>query len=394
MSEKKFNVIGISDNREQFFTPEILDIISSGKIFSGGRRHHEIVASILPEDAVWIDITAPLESVFERYTEHDEILVFASGDPLFYGYANTLTRIFPNADIIVYPTFNSLQLLAHKMLLPYADMVNVSVTGRPWKGLDVALLENRQLIGVLTDNKKGPKEIASRLLDYGFDNYMMVVGECLGNVSESVTKYSLQEVAGHSFKNPNCVILQMTYLRKRHFGIPENLFAHLEGRSNMITKMPVRLLSLSMLDLDGRSVMWDIGFCTGSVSIEAKLNFPTLDIVSFERRKESRTLLEENCRRFGVPGIEGVIADFMDCDLSHYPTPDAVFIGGHGGRLVDMVNRVYSVLNENGVIVFNSVSEESCKAFKDAVSKCGGKIEQQHRLSLDNHNPITIIKAT
>ena len=69
------------------------------------------------------------------------------------------------------------------------------------------------------------------------------------------------------------------------FGIPEEQFELLDGRANMITKMPVRLLSLSLLDLRNRSVMWDVGFCTGSVSIEAKLQFPHLDIVAFEKRE-------------------------------------------------------------------------------------------------------------
>lgn len=393
MSEKKFTVIGISDNRNQFFAPEILEIIASGSVFSGGRRHREIVSPLLPADAVWIDVTVPLEMVFERYAEHKDVVVFASGDPLFYGYATTLRREFPDAEIEVYPAFNSLQMLAHRLLLPYAEMVNVSVTGRPWKALDTALLEDRPLIGILTDHKKGPAEIAERMLYYGYDNYVMSIGECLGNEMERITTLPLRVVTGESFSNPNCVIIRMTAPRKRFFGIPESEFAHLDGRSNMITKMPVRLLTLSMLDLYGRSVMWDVGFCTGSVSIEAKLQFPKLDVVAFERRSESKSLLDENCRRFGVPGINGVIADFMDCDPGSYPAPDAVFIGGHGGRLDEMVERIYSVINKDGVIVFNSVSQESCRAFKNAVGKCGGVIESEHIMILDNHNPITILKA-
>ncbi|WP_301425147.1 precorrin-6y C5,15-methyltransferase (decarboxylating) subunit CbiE [Bacteroides caecimuris] len=393
MSEKIFHIIGISDQRNQFFTPEIIELISKGKVFSGGRRHHEIVAEVLPGDAVWIDITVPLDKVYRHYLYHNDIVVFASGDPLFYGFANTLRREFPSAKISVHPTFNSLQLLAHRLLLPYAGMINISVTGRPWKALDVALLENRPLIGVLTDHKKGPLEIAARLLNYGYDNYEISVGECLGNDTENIKTLSLQEALVQSFANPNCVILQMTSARRRYFGIPENLFAHLAGRSNMITKMPVRLLSLSMLDLYGRKVMWDVGFCTGSVSIEAKLQFPALDIIAFERREESRNLLDDNCRRFGVPGITGVIADFMDCDLSDFPRPDAVFIGGHGGRLDTMVCRIYKVLNKDGVIVFNSVSTESCQVFRRAIESCGGVIEAEHTMILDSHNPITILKA-
>lgn len=161
----------------------------------------------------------------------------------------------------------------------------------------------------------------------------------------------------------------------------------------MITKMPVRLLSLAMLDLFGKSTMWDVGFCTGSVSIEAKLQFPELDIVAFERREESRKLIEENCRRFGTPGIEGVIADFMECDLSQYPAPDAVFIGGHGGRLDEMVERISKFLRPGGCMVFNSVSDESCKTFMTAIEKCGRRIVESHRLHLDSYNPIMIMKA-
>ena len=268
------------------------------------------------------------------------------------------------------------------------------MTGRPWKGLDTAIIRQCLLIGVLTDHKKGPAEIAGRLLEYGYDNYMMTVGENLGNESEELVRsLSLEEATGNSFSHPNCIILTKTYSRKRYFGIPETEFFHLEGRTNMITKMPVRLLTLSMLDLYDRHTLWDIGFCTGSVSIEAKLQFPSLEVVAFERREESRELLVKNCRKFGAPGITGVIGDFMDCDLSRYPSPDAVFIGGHGGRLDEMVGRIYKVLNKGGVLVFNSVSAESCNLFRKAVEAYGGIIEAEHILILDDHNPITILKA-
>lgn len=393
MFERNFKVIGISDSRQQWFPPEVTSIIKSGKVFSGGKRHHEIVAHLLPSDATWIDITVPLENVFKEYTHYTDIVVFASGDPLFFGYAVTLQREFPDAQIDVFPAFNSLQLLAHKNKLPYSDMICVSLTGRPWKNLDVALIRNQQTIGILTDRKKGPAEIAERMLYYGYDNYDMGIGECLGNSTETVRTLTLRQAVKTEFKNPNCVILQMSENRKRFFGIPEKKFSHLEGRDNMITKMPVRLLSLAMLDLFGKSTMWDVGFCTGSVSIEAKLQFPELDIVAFERREESRKLIEENSRRFGTPGIEGVIADFMECDLSQYPAPDAVFIGGHGGRLDEMVERISKFLRPGGCVVFNSVSDESCKTFMTAIEKCGRRIVESHRLHLDSYNPIMIMKA-
>ena len=63
----KFYVIGITDKPHPFFPPEVLEVIQSGHTFSGGKRHHEIVQEYLPEGAEWIDITVPLEKVFEQY---------------------------------------------------------------------------------------------------------------------------------------------------------------------------------------------------------------------------------------------------------------------------------------------------------------------------------------
>ena len=90
----------------------------------------------------WIDITTPLDAVFEQYQSIvSDIIVFASGDPLFFGFANTIRRKRPEAEIVLYPTFNSLQLLAHRLVMPYHDMRIVSLTGRPWPEFDKALID-------------------------------------------------------------------------------------------------------------------------------------------------------------------------------------------------------------------------------------------------------------
>lgn len=393
MSEIKFKIIGLTDSGKQFFSPEILTVINSGNIFSGGIRHHEIVKDFLPPTHEWIDVTVPLDKVYKEYLKYKDIVIFASGDPLFYGIAATLKREFPDSDIKVYPAFNSLQMLAHRLLIPYAAMVNVSCTGRDWHEFDSAVIQQKKYIGVLTDRKKTPREISGRLLDYGYENYKIFIGEKLGNDQEKIKSLSLKEAAVREFQTPNCLILERLYKRKRYFGIPESEFFHLENRSNMITKMPVRLLSISMLDLYDRKVLWDIGFCTGSVSIEAKLQFPDLKVIAFEKRKESETLMEKNIRKFGTPGIDYIIGDFMDCDLSQYPSPDAVFIGGHGGNLEEVIDKIFKYLNPGGVIVFNSVREENCELFRKAVEKNGAMVSASHTMKLDNHNPITVMQA-
>ena len=391
---KKFTIIGLTDSREVFLPPRLLDVIARSQVFSGGIRHHGIVASLLPADAVWIDITVPLEAVYEQYRRFDEVVVFASGDPLFYGFAATLKREMPDTEIVVYPAANSLQTLAHRMLLPYADMRCVSLTGRGWEAFDEALIRGERLIGALTDHHKTPAAVAARMLEYGYDNYRITVGEQLGNeASERVRSLSLDEAMHAEFVTPNCLILERLSQRFRPMGLPEGEFELLDGRVNMITKAPIRLLTLSKLDLGRRTSFWDIGFCTGSVSIEARLQFPHLKVTAFEVRPQCDAIIAVNARRFGAPGIEVVMGDFMEADLNALPRPDAVFIGGHGGRLKEILQRIREVLLPGGVVVFNSVSEASRELFVEAATAAGMQVTGTTRVAIDTFNPIEIIRA-
>lgn len=390
---KKFWIVGIDDSARQEFSREVAAVISAHRVFSGGKRHYGLVRGFLPPQHVWIDITVPLDDVFGQYAGYEEVVVFASGDPLFFGFANTVKNRLPQAEIKVFPCFNSLQMLAHRLLMPYHDMRIVSLTGRPWHEFDRALIEGCAKIGILTDRQHTPAVIARRMLYYGYSNYRMTVGELLGNTAERVRTLELPFVAAADFAFPNCVILEQTAVRERFFGIPESQFHLLDGRTRMITKMPVRLLTLSMLDLHNRRSFWDIGFCTGSVSIEAKLQFPHLQITSFEVREEGRELMEWNSRRFGAPGITVVTGDFTRMNLSSYPAPDAVFIGGHGGKLAQVMLILAILMRPGGIVVFNSVSEESLALFREEAEAACFRIIRECRLAVGEHNPITVVQA-
>lgn len=391
---QRFYIIGMSDDRRLYFSPDVRAVISRGRIFSGGKRHHEIVMDLLPAEAEWIDITVPLDHVFTHYEAHPEVVVFASGDPLFFGFANTIKRKLPSAEIILFPSFNSLQTLAHRMVLPYHDMRTVSLTGRPWDAFDAALISGEKLLGVLTDREKTPSLIAARMLEYGYDNYRMTTGEALGNREEErIRNFSLEEASRSTFRFPNCLILERTEPRPRPFGIPEREFHLLDGRSKMITKMPVRLLTLNLLDLRYKHSFWDVGFCTGSISIEAKLQFPQLTVTAFEQRPEGKELMERNSRKFGTPGITALIGDFLETDISGLPAPDAVFIGGHGGKLPEILQKIDKVLLPGGVIVFNSVSEESLMLFRQGITQINRQVTECVRIAVDSYNPIEIMKA-
>jgi len=402
---KRFIVIGIPDAREGITLPEM----PPGSVFSGGKRHHELVKGLIPEDAEWIDITVPLSDVFAQYARTERpVVVFASGDPLFFGFANTIRRELPDAEIQVVPYFNSLQMLAHRLVMPYHDMTIVSLTGRPWHELDRALIERRQKIGVLTDGDHTPAAIARRMLEYGYDGYWMSIGEHLGSETEErVTTLSLEEAAHSAFQRPNCLILEMhegcSLATDKPFGIPDSQFALLDGREKMITKRPVRLLTLAALELQNRRSLWDIGFCTGSISIEARLQFPHLYVTAFEIREEGKRLMDINTHRFKTPGITSIIADFIEVPVDNCIPPDAVFIGGHGGRLKEVMKKAAGVLLPGGVMVYNCVAPESVtdkrihtdsqQVFEMTAHELGLVLEEPMRVAINDYHPIIILKA-
>lgn len=392
-----FTIIGLSDNPYMTFSPELQHVIQSHSCFSGGQRHHELVRPFLPGEAEWIDIKVPLSDAFEQYRNHDKVVVFASGDPFFYGFGATIQKRMPDAEITLYPGFNSIQTLAHRLLMPYQDMRMVSLTGRPWHELDRALIENAPLIGVLTDQEHTPASIAGRMREYGFTHYRMYIGEHLGNPDrEQITRsLTLCEIEQDNFDTPNCLILESVgdKMPYRQLGIPDHLFEHLDGRDKMITKAAIRILDLSYLQLDRRKHFWDIGFCTGSVSIEAKKQYPHLHIQAFEVRPECKTLMEVNTHRLSVPGIDVHIGNFLQEDVSTLPAPDAVFIGGHGGRLKEIVHKITDRLAADGVIVFNSVSDDSYESFTNAAREAGLHLNAPVDITVNNYNPIAILCA-
>lgn len=389
-----YYVIGISNNPNFILSDEVNVLLHKHLVFSGGKRHYELVKPLLPINHLWIDIAGDMPTLFQKYKKlNQSIIVFASGDPLFYGFGNTIKKNHPDAKVKIYSHFNSLQLLCQRNSIPYQNMVNTSVHGRSWEELDIALIRQSELIGILTDATKTPTAIAQRMLDYNFNNYKMIVGETLEGEHEKISHLSLKECTTQFFDALNCVLLIKEQQKQKQFGIADIEFLGLENRPNMITKMPVRLVSLSQLDLYNRKTLWDIGFCTASVSIEAKTQFPHLTIIAFEKREECSAIFDVNTCVHSAPGITKVMGDFFETNFHLIPAPDTVFIGGHGNKLEELIQLTDKYLLSGGRIVMNAVKDESKESFIKSIERLNYNLLQSIEISIDEHNPITILTA-
>lgn len=391
-----YTVVGLPNQPLATLPPDIARLVAAHTVFSGGRRHHELVNSVLPNPHIWISIGGDMAALFAQYRAAGvPILVFASGDPLFFGIVRTIQTHDAAATVAVYPAFNSVQRLCAKIGQPYEQVRNTSVHGRSWQSLDEALLRYEPFIAVLTDAVRTPAAIARRLLDYHFGHYEMVVGEDLDGPHERVGCYSPVQAAQLDFLPLNCVLLRQVTAPDRSWGLDDAAFAGLPGRPGMLTKKAIRLLSLAQLGLAGKRVFWDVGFCTGSVAIEARRLFPQLEVVAFEQRPECAAIMATNMRQLSAPGIAVVMGDFFGQELVALPAPDAVFIGGHGGRLPELLARLDALLAPGGTVVLNAVLPQSHDQFLAHAHALGWLLPvPPQRVQLDQHNPIWVLTAS
>lgn len=395
-NNRQYIVIGVANTTNHCLPVEALALLPQHTLFSGGDRHHALVKQWLPAGHTWIPIKGDMPALFAVYQQaQSPVVVFASGDPLFYGMVQTIQTYDARAGITVYPNYNSVQRLCAKINQPYQQIKNTSVHGRSWQELDEALLRNEPLIAVLTDGVRNPKAIAQRLLQYRFTQYEMTVGEDLDGEQERIRRGAPDCLLQLDYHPLNVVLLkQVRPINTPGLGISDHLFKGLEGRPNMITKKSIRLLSLSCLQLQQVRVFWDIGACTGSVAIEAKRLFPQLKVLAFEKRAECEHIIQYNTEQLSAPGIAIHTGDFFDLDHTTLPEPDAVFIGGHSNRLTELMALIDRCMPAGGTIVMNAVLANSLQQFTATAEVLQWALLPPQVIQVDEHNPITVLTAT
>lgn len=136
-----------------------------------------------------------------------------------------------------------------------------------------------------------------------------------------------------------------------------------------MTKEDIRALSIRRLGLKKGAVLWDVGAGTGSISMEAALLDPTIDVYAVERKDEAVELLFENKKKFGLGNVT-VVKGLAPDVLRDLPKPDSVFVGGSGGNLEDILAAARSA-NPEASVVINCVTLETMAETVGVLDKMG-----------------------
>ncbi|WP_134704053.1 precorrin-6y C5,15-methyltransferase (decarboxylating) subunit CbiE [Ammoniphilus sp. YIM 78166] len=364
MDNNHIKIIGIGDNGTESLLPQYLNWILECEVLIGGERHLEFFPDYQGEKVV---IKGGLSSLVERLqTDSRSTVVLASGDPLFYGIGGYLAK---KCKVEIYPHASSIQLAFARMGDSWQDAYITSVHGRSIKGL-AQRIDGKEKVALLTDKDNSPSEIAKYLLSFGMTEYEAFVGENLGSSAEKTGWYSLEDMLDQPFAELNVVVLK----RKGPspvwpLGISDEEFAQRKPDKGLITKKEVRVLSIAQLSLKPDSVMWDIGTCTGSVAIEAAKIAREGAVYAIEKNEGDLENCKANMQKFRADLT--VLLGKAPEGLDQFPDPDAVFLGGTGGEMGELLHICCTRLKPDGRIVLNAATIENLYEAMQAFSREG-----------------------
>lgn len=313
-------VLGVAGGR---VPPGTEDVLAGARVVAGGAA---VLRALAPSTARQVVLGAGVDAALEELVGVDAV-VLASGDPGFFGIVRALRRRVDPEQLAVHPAPSSVALAFARLGLPWDDALVVSAHARdPRPALATALRHPK--VAILTDGEATPAWFAARL-----EGRRLAVCARLGLDGESIVEGTASELAGREWEQPN-VLVSLGSGDAAVVGawaLPEADFDH---RAGMITKREVRAVALAALGPATGRLIWDVGCGSGSVAVECARLGAAVFAVDDDPDAIART--RENATRFGVP--VGVVEGRAPGALASLPDPDAVFVGGGGQGIEEILD--------------------------------------------------------
>lgn len=349
----KVTIVGIGPGSREAMTAEVRSALEKADCVIGAKRMLEAVTR--PGQAVF-DAIAPdaIANLIGTHREFRRFVVAMSGDVGFFSGTKKLQPLLSGYDVTILPGLSSLVYLCARLGTSYEDVVNISVHGRD-HDIIPDVKRNRRVFA-LVGGENGMGKLCQRLTEYGLGAVRVHVGERLSYSDERVTVGTANELKDKTFENLSVALIEnenadfiVTH------GLPDEAFDRTD--SVPMTKSEVRAVCLSKLALTERSVCWDVGAGTGSVSIEMALQARRGHVYAIERKEIAVEQLRENARKFctgNLTVIPGIAPDACE----ELPAPTHAFIGGSSGNMKEIIGLLLKK-NQDVRIVATAIALES-----------------------------------
>lgn len=357
VSEDKVYIIGIGESGLEGLTIAARNLIEKADLLIGDEQ---TLAAIPAGRAERLVVRTDLDEAVRRMEsgKKQQIVVMASGDPLFYGVARYLCDKLGKDRFEVIPHVSSMQLAFARVKESWEDAFLSNLANHALPSV-LEQIRGAEKAGLFTTESCPPDDVARALLNAGIDYFTAYVCENLGSPDERVTHGELQEIAGQRFAPLNVMILirkpnvpdrPREAIGRRLFGNPDDAFLQSKPKRGLLTPVEIRSMALAEMDLGPASVVWDVGAGSGSVAIEAALLAPHGSVFAIEMDHEEYQLIIENAKRFGVRNLTPICGRAPDA-WKDLPQPDAIFVGGSGQGISRLVEEAYKRLRVGGRLV-------------------------------------------
>ncbi|MFF8536897.1 precorrin-6y C5,15-methyltransferase (decarboxylating) subunit CbiE [Streptomyces sp. SAS_267] len=269
-------------------------------------------------------------------------VVFADGDPGFFGVVRTLRAPEFGLEVEVVPAVSAVAAAFARAGMPWDDAQVVVAHSRTLRRA-VNVCRAHTKVAVLTSPGAGPAELG--LLLEGVHRSFVICEE-LGTARERVTILTSDKAADHTWRDPNVVIVIGGFVaaaegggwiagrepggEPRGWALPARAYGGAlgEGETDLLRAAQLARLGPRVGDL-----VWDIGCGSGAFATEAARTGAA--VIAVDRSPGSCARTEHSARRYGVQ--MQIVHGSAPHVLEDLPEPDVVRVGGGGAAVVSAV---------------------------------------------------------
>ncbi len=206
----KIAIVGIGPGAPEYVTAAAVKAMEACDVLMGGKRNLDTFRHLGKECYVFGSDTGDLIRYIEENKAAKKLCAVVTGDPGFYSLLDLLAGRFGEDALEVTPGISSFQYLFSRLKKSWKDCKLLSLHGRH-AALAKVLAEEKQVF-VLTDRTNTPAKIAEDLIEDGYENITMTVGENLSYPEERIITGKPSEIISQSFSNLCVVVIEKNEL--------------------------------------------------------------------------------------------------------------------------------------------------------------------------------------
>lgn len=369
-------------------------LIEKADAFIGTKR---IVENINMDKSIFVSYKPDEIKEYLADKDFNTVCILLSGDTGFYSGAKRLVEALAEYDVELVAGISSVSYFFSRLNKSWENTKLLSLHG---KSANVIMyVKSYESVFVLLNDGNDIKDLCEKLCLYNMGDVVLHVGENLSYENEKITTFAARDINKYSFTSL-CVVLfeNLRACNKALCSINDNEF--IRGSVPM-TKSEVRTISISKLELNENSVLYDIGAGTGSVAVESALKLLNGKVYAIEKDNEAIELINKNKIKFGVDNLE-IVSGTAPQVLENLSVPTHAFIGGSCGNLIEIIDLLFEKNNNINIVVnaialntlselMNIISEKNLRADIICVNVSKNKLVGNYQL-MQGQNPVYIVK--